>query len=84
MAYAAEQGDTAPGVALALDARLTAIATALRRGGSGAARAWGSSMADLLTDRAARHTLATERARPSRVPPGMPIGSLSGDLGDGE
>lgn len=84
MAYAAEQADTAPGVSLALDARLTAIAAALRRGGSSEARAWSSSMADLLTDRAARHALATDRARPSRVPPGMPIGSLSGDMEDGE
>jgi hypothetical protein len=79
MARAEADDGTAPGVSLALDARFRQIAAVLPRTGSPAARAWGTSMAAVLKDRGARAALIAGEARQPTVPPGMPIGSLSGD-----
>jgi hypothetical protein len=78
------EGDeaTSPDVALALDARFRSLAAALRRGGPAAARGWGASMAELIADRDARTRMAGADARQPAVPPGMPIGSVSGDMAD--
>ena len=87
MAAAEGSAETSPEVMLALDARFARIASALGRGGSPDARAWGRSLATLLASRESRRALVSEGVRTPAVPPGMPIGSLSGDdwpTGDSE
>lgn len=79
MAEAEGNSATSPEVMLALDARFARIAAALGRGGPPEARAWSRSLAALLATRESRRALLSEGVRTPAVPPGMPIGSLSGD-----
>ncbi|QJQ33233.1 DUF5117 domain-containing protein [Sphingomonas lacunae] len=79
MAAVEGHAETSPEVMLALDARFARIAAGLARGGSVEARNWGRSLATLLASRESRRALLAEGVRTPAVPPGMPIGSLSGD-----
>ena len=81
LAQVARRPGTSPEIANAIEARLHATALALGRR-TGADRLWAAPLSRQLLDPRELDKLAAERPRPSRVPPGDPIGSGEEDWMD--
>ncbi len=78
LAKAAHDPDTSPDVAMALTARLDAVAAQLAKGGD----AWSRGLSRTLSDTDLLEKELAKAPRAPSVPPGMPIGAETGWMDD--